>query len=262
VLNNYISLTTGLLQLPSAPQSLYTTANVTQYINIARGQLAGESHCIRRIGTLNTTIGQVNYNFSAISPLVEGGTTADPSVAGVIHVRDCFYSVASGYSWMRPRDFPWYRLYHFNNPVPQNGPPKLWTQHGQGSSGTGSITGVGGGTLSSGSLWIDPPPDVVYALNMDTVCYPIALAEDTDPEALSYLWTDCVPYYAAYMALLSAQTSERMQAAERYFGIYQQFVARARAAATPEVNSYLYPKQPDPAMANKFGAGGGRGATQ
>lgn len=259
MLNSYIALTQGLLQLPGAPSTLYSVANVTTYINIARGQLAGEGHCIRRIGTLKTTIGQVNYNFSAITSLVEGGTTSDPSVAGIIHVRDCFYGVASGYAWMRPRDFPWYRLYHFNNPVPQQGAPTLWAQHGQGSSGQGSITGVGAGSLSSGSIWIDPAPDLVYALNMDVVCYPIAMTQDTDPEALPYLWTDAVPYYAAYMALLSAQTSERMQVAMEYFKIYQQFVNRARAAATPEVNSYLYPQQPDPAQANKFGMGGGGG---
>lgn len=258
MLNTYLTLTRGLLQLPNAPQTLYTDANLTTYINVARGQLAGEGHCIRRIGVLNTAISQVSYNFSSIVSTVEGdGLSADPAVAGIIHVRDCFYQVASGWAWMRPRDFPWYRLYHFNNPVPQPGAPTLWAQHGQGSSGAGAITGVGGGTISSGSLWIDPAPDLIYALNMDVVCYPAALAQDSDPEALPYLWTDAVPYYAAYMALLSAQTSERMQAGERYFQIYQQFVQRARQAATPEINAYLYPQQPDPAMANKFGSGGG-----
>ena len=36
------------------------------------------------------------------------------------------------------------------------------------------------------------------------------MATDADPEVLPYFWTDAVPFYAAYYALLSAQTGQRM----------------------------------------------------
>jgi len=83
---------------------------------------------------------------------------------------------------------------------------------------------------------------------------------DTDIEAIPYLWTDAVPYFAAYLALMSAQTNMRMEQAQRYFQLYQTFVQRARQAATPAVNRYAYEQMPDPTRANKLGLQGGAGA--
>lgn len=253
MLTQYINYTQQLLQNPAAPTSLYATSLITGYINTARGQVAGESQAIRRIGTISTVVGQRNYNFSSIM-------LSDNSVSGVIHVRRILYAVGSGYKWMRPRNWEWFDLYKLNNPVPVSGPPQVWAQYGQGSAGTGAITGVGGGSISSGSFYIDPPPDLVYTLNLDCVCYPASLAADTDPEALPYVWTDAVPFFAAYYALLSAQTSARMQEGEKYYGYYKEFIARARTAATPDVNSYLYQQTPDVTLPNKLGQSSRRGA--
>jgi hypothetical protein len=118
--------------------------------------------------------------------------------------------------------------------------------------------------MASGSFYVDPIPDAIYTLTCDCVCYPIALAADTDFEALPYLWPDAVPFYAAYYALLSAQTSARMQDGERYFQYYQQFAQRARTAATPDVLRYEYEQVPDPTALNQMalpkqaqGGGGG-----
>ena len=41
----------NLLQLPAAPTALYDLTSVDRWINIARGQVAGEGECIRAIGT-------------------------------------------------------------------------------------------------------------------------------------------------------------------------------------------------------------------
>jgi hypothetical protein len=186
-------------------------------------------------------------------------------IAGVIHVRSVQYFIAQGFKWLEPRSWPWFDLYHLNNPVPVPGPPTVWAQYKQGSAGTGSITGEGGGAMTSGNFWIDPIPDQAYTLYADCVCYPIALAADSDFEAIPYLWTDAVPFYAAYYALLSAQTSARMADAERYYQYYTQFVQRARTAATPDVNSYLYEQVPDPTALAQMGlpsGGGGRGTAQ
>jgi len=254
VLASYIANTQNLLQLPGAPASLYTTANLTSWINISRGQLSGESQSIRVMGTISTVIGQRNYNFSAINI----GTPSVTGAQGVIHVRRIMYGVGTGYQWMRPRNWEWFDLYKLNNPVPPSGPPVVWAQYGQGSAGIGSITGEGGGTLSSGSFYIDPLPDQRYTLNCDCVCYPQALVLDTDVEAIPYLWTDAVPYFAAWYALLSAQTSERMGYAKQYYEFYKEFVRRARMSATPDVNKYLYQQVPNPTTANKIGAGGGQ----
>jgi hypothetical protein len=248
VLTQYLALTNQLLQNPPAPSTLYSPALLINYINIARGQVAGEGRCIRKIGTLSTVIGTRNYNFSAI-------TFGAAGVQGAINVRRIMYNVGTGQKWIKGKSWEWFDFQRLNNPVPTSGAPTEWAQHDAGSAGTGSITGVGSGTMLSGSFWIDPIPDMVYTLNCDACCYPIALAADTDVEALPYLWTDAVPYFAAYLALMSAQTSTRIQQAQQLFALYEQFMARARDFANPDLNNFAFPQSQDPTKANRFGSG-------
>jgi len=258
VLASYITQTQRLLQNPGAPISLYSTADITSYVNIARGQLAGEARCVRVLGTVTTTIGQRVYPFSSMNV----GSPSTTGVQGVIHIRSIRFAVAQGFKWIAPRAWPWFEYYHLNNPVPTSGQPSSWAQYGQGSAGTGSITGQGAGQMNSGSFYIDPIPDFTYPLTCDCVCYPAALAADTDFEAIPYLWTDAVPFYAAYYALLSAQTSARMADGERYYQYYQQFTQRARDAATPDVLRYEYEQVPDPTALNQMALPKGGGGAQ
>lgn len=246
MLTYYLNRTTQLLQNPAAPTSLYATADVTTWINDARGWVAAEAEAVRRIATVQTVIGQRAYNFSSL-------TIGDSSVAGVIHVRRISYNLGGGQKWFQGRPWEWFDIYHLNNVVPVNGPPNIWSQYGQGSAGQGSITGIGGGTMSSGSFYLDPPPDAVYTLNCDCVCYPASLALDTDPECIPYLFTEAVPFFAAYLALLSAQTNARMADAERLQGYYQSFIQRARKASNPSVNRGDYQQAQDPTMTAKLG---------
>jgi hypothetical protein len=248
VLTQYLTLTQSLLQNPAAPTTLYPTALLTNFINIARGQVAGEGRCIRKIGTLSTVIGTRNYNFSGITFTAAG-------VQGAINVRRIMYNVGAGQKWIKGKSWEWFDFQRFNNPVPTSGAPTEWAQHDAGSAGTGSITGVGTGTMLSGSFYLDPIPDMTYVLNCDCCCYPIALAADTDAEALPYLWTDAVPYFAGYLALMSAQTSTRLQQAQQLFALYEQFMARARDFANPDLNNFAYPQSQDPFKTNRLGSG-------
>ncbi len=243
MLTIYLARTSQLLQNPAAQNPLYATADLTSYINQARGQLAGETECCRFLGTLSTSLNTRNYNFSAINLGSSNG------LAGVLNVRGMMYTVASGYQWMRPRPWSWYWLFKMNNPVPQPGAPEVFSQFSQGASGQG----LGAGSMISGSFYIDPPPDLIYSLLIDCSCYPIALASDGDVEAIPYLFTDAVPYFAAYLALMSAQTSARMEYAQKMFELYKMFVDRANQASAPNVNKYLYERQADPTMINKLG---------
>ena len=239
----YRTNTANLLQNPAAPTTLYTTAQIDNWINIARGQLAGETQCIRYQATIPTVIGQRAYNFSAANT----GVAATNGIKGIIHIRSISYNVGDGAQWIAPRSWEWFELYALNNPVPENAPPLEWSQFGQGSAGTSTGSGA------SGSFYLDPPPDIIYTLNLDCVCYPQALADDTTVEAIPYLWTDAVPFFAAYYALLSAQTQARQADAQRYYGYYQEFIKRARKASTPSVNSYEYQETDDAAIINKLG---------
>ena len=58
MLTAYETQTRSLLQLPGTNStSLYTTSDLDRFINISRGQLAGETKCIRVIGTLALSVG-------------------------------------------------------------------------------------------------------------------------------------------------------------------------------------------------------------
>jgi len=245
LLTSYLARTNQLLQNPAAANPLYTTADLTSYINQARGQLSGETEACRFLGTISTSLNTRNYNFSSINLGSSNG------LAGVLNVRGMMYAVASGYQWMRPRPWSWYWLFKLNNPVPVPGAPQVFSQFSQGASGQG--LGLGSGSMISGSFYIDPPPDLIYSLLIDCSCYPVALVSDGDVEAIPYLFTDAVPYFAAYLALMSAQTSIRMEYAQKMFELYKMFVDRANRASAPNVNKYLYERQADPTTINKLG---------
>lgn len=243
MLTAYENATKRLLMNPAAPTALYSTADLDTYINTARGQLCGESEAVRYLGTISTVIGQRNYNFSSINV----GVSATTGISGVINVRSVMYSVGSGYRWMKPRAWPWFQTFLMNNPTPTNGAPVTWSQFGQGAAP--GATGAGAG----GSFYIDPPPNAIYTLTCDCSCFPIALVDDTTVEAIPFLWSDAIPYFAAYLALMGSQTGQRQAEAGRMFDLYSSFVGRARQAANPSTTNAIYQGAPDPTLMSKLG---------
>jgi hypothetical protein len=75
------------------------------------------------------------------------------------------------------------------------------------------------------NIYMRPIPSQAYPMQWDTVCTVINLVDDTTIEALPYPFTDAVPYYAAYLALMNSQ---RPQDADNMFKLYEQFAGRAR----------------------------------
>lgn len=243
MLARYQTDTQSLLQNPPAPTALYSLPNINRWVNIARGQLAGEGECIRVNGTIPTVVGQRAYNFADINT----GASAANGVQGVIHVRSISMVLGDGQQRLNTWPWEWFNSFYLNNITPVAGPPTDWAQFGQGSAGTGE------GTASSGSFYLDPPPDAVYSLVCDCVCYPLTLVDDTTVEAIPYLWTDAVPFFAAYYALLSSQTSARQADADRMLARYNEFMKRARTSSNPSVLRSQYEQSQDIAQAGKFG---------
>jgi hypothetical protein len=232
LLDIYLTQTNQLLEYPEAPDPLYSNADLTLWINRARQQLAGESQSIRVLGTVSTVVAQNLYEFSGINVSSVAG------VASALHVRSIRYAVGLGFSRLRVRNYEWFETYELNTATPQSGPPAVWAQYGQGETG---------------SFFVSPLPDDVYVMTCDCVCLPIDLVDDTTVEAIPSLWQDAVCYFAAYLALLSAQSAQRQNDAQRMLDRYTEFTDRARKFATPGVNSYLYPQNQDPTMLNKIG---------
>jgi hypothetical protein len=250
----YLTSTRSLLQLPgSNSTSLYSDADLTRFINVARGQVAGEAECIKAIGTISTVANQQPYRLQDINV----GTPASTGVQAVINVSSIRYTAGSGSLWITPRPWQWFELYELNNAAPVPGPPKAWSQFGQGAA----PSGVANTSANGGSIYVSPLPDDIYVLNCNTSCYPQALVLDTDVEAIPYFWTDAVPFFAAYFALMSAQTNARMaDAANMYKGHYQEFMTRARTQSNPSTNRWMYQGAGDPAQGPKMGISKGGGA--
>ena len=215
----------------------FNTYDLTNYVNIARGQLAGDSECIRVQGSLALTLGTRIYPFSSIN--VSGGPAG---VAGVFNVRQSLFAVGTGYQLMRGRGFEWFTLYKLNNPVPGSGQPVEWSQYGQGVTG---------------SLYIDPLPDASYALQLDASCYPVQLVDDTTAEAIPYPWTDAVPFFAAYWALQTVPMKEAQERSDTMMKMYQTFKNNARSYSNPSVNPGQWPQSSDPTLPNRLNIRGG-----
>lgn len=232
-LGTYQTNTTALLQNPPAPSTLYATANINTYINTARAQIAGTGLCVRSTGTLTTVANTRAYNLSSLTLSPSSG------IGGPFLINQLQVAIGTGQRWMRPRQYQWLYLYRLSVAVPPTGMPVEWSQELQG------ITG---------NFVVDPLPDNAYTLSADVFCYPSDLASNTDPESIPYPWTDCVPYFAAYIALLSAQRSTD---ADKMFERYKMFEQRARAMSTPPVMPGIYPQQPDIFMPSRLGMKGG-----
>lgn len=233
-LAQYLSRTRRLLQNPVAPTSLYGDADLTDYINQGRVQVAGESETIRHLGTVATVAGERKINLTDI----DTGDSADNGIGGALKVNAIMFGVGSGYKWVGPRAWQWFQTYLMASPVPSSGEPQDWSQYGQGSTG---------------NFYLNPIPDIAYTLTCDCVCYPIDLdGTEDEVDAIPKLWDDAVPYFAAYLALLAAQTQQRQADADRMMARYRFFVDRAREFSNPMPSGYLYSQAKDQTRQNKM----------
>ena len=214
-LNAYIAATQLLLSNPAAPTTLYSTSNITQFVNTARTQLAGETECCRAICQMGITSSTLYVPFSFITGLPSGSN-------GVFTVRQVTLLSGSGQVYLGSRPYPWAINYWLNNPSPVSGQPTEWAQYGIGNTG---------------SILLNPQPNASYTLSVDAVVLPAALSTDTDPEIIPYAYTDAVPFLAAFYAYMSAQ---RQQDAQTMYGRYEEYVDRARRAAVPNVLPMQY----------------------
>lgn len=238
MLATYETLTSALLQAPSSPIPLIPTATLDSYINISRQWVASQSECVRVYGSLTLVAGQRVYPFSDITFGTATGINA------VYNVRQVWFTLpgTAGTVWLTPREFEWMTLYGLNTPVPQEAQPTVWSQFAQGENG---------------SLFFDPIPDLPYVCSLDLSCTPIQLVNDGTVEAIPPLWTQVVPFRAAWWGYMSAQ---RQADADMMMKRWQEQMAEARQAGTPSVLPHQYEQAPQLTMPNQLAlrTGGGR----
>ena len=196
--------------LKDEKQERFNLFDLTDWINVARGQVAGEGEATRALVLFTTTPAMNFYNFSGISLAAVAGA------ASVLSVR----MITGGGALLTPREWEWFNSYYI--PAPTSGAPRDWCQYGQGAQG---------------SFLLNPVPNAATALHLDLVFLPIPLVDDATVEAIPYPWTDAVPYYAAYQAYLTAQDSGN---AKNMLDLYEIFMRRARTLATPTVLPLQY----------------------
>lgn len=206
-LNAYVAQVRSLLNDPSAAE--YQTADLTIFINDARVQIAGASESIRALMSLTTAAATAQYLYST-------ATAAPAGVGGVLTVRKARVLSAGVWSEVINRSWEWFFSYLMCGPAAvATGIPDTFAEFAPGISG---------------SLFLSPIPNGVLSIQLDAVCYPIPLVDDSTSEALPYPWTEAVQYYSAYLALLSAQ---RKADADAMFERYVVFQNRATQMTTP-----------------------------
>lgn len=230
LLSQYLALTRSLIQTPQSPIPLIPDALLTQDINLARRQIAAQAECIPAQGTLAVDPSSQQYPFSAITfPAASG-------IAAAINVRTMTWGMAGlpGRKPMFVYNWPRFNSFILAQPVPASGQPRYWAEYGTGTSGSVYVNQLDGS----------------YTLHIDAIGLPVALADDSTPDAIPALWEDAVPFYAAFYAFMQLQ---RQADADLMLQRFQALMGRAQGGATPSVQSGAFPGGGDPVAANRLG---------
>lgn len=212
-----------LLQNPLASPNLYALSDLTAYINTARGQLALETGCVRALIPLSTVNGTQQYPLINLTPAPSG-------FGPIVNVQSAYYAPAgTGNVYLNPRLWTFFETFFLCQAPAPVGNPTDWTQYSTGETGI---------------IFLYPTPNSVFQIYLDAMCTPAALTTDASIDAIPYPYSDAVPYFAAYLAYLSAQRTED---ANSMLEKYNEFVARAVAGSGPRMPGILYPSVRDSA---------------
>jgi hypothetical protein len=108
---------------------------------------------------------------------------------------------------------------------------EYFTAYFRGNASQGEPTEVAQqGQGANGTLFFFPVPNTTYIGLFDTVCLGNNLTDDASPEVIPPLWRDAVPFYAAWLAMMSLQ---RQGDAQMMMQRYHDLMRRARQLATP-----------------------------
>lgn len=176
-LNAYIQQVQQLLHDPAAQN--WSTSQLTGYINTARNRVAQDTYCLRQIvPNFALTAGVENYTIAAVT------SQLGLSVIDVMGI-DLYYSATNRQSLFY---FPWTVF---------NARYRAWTGTQQRPE---AFTRMGGL-----QVYFGPNPDQAYNTDWIVSCNPQALVTDATVEQIPAPFTDCIQFFAAYLAKFQEQ---------------------------------------------------------
>jgi len=159
-------------------------------------------------------INVLNQN-QEVYPFSDVDLTANPGVRA-IHMVKGISIIYANYRYSLPvYAFSIYQARVRQYPFQYTYVPAIASQYGQGVDG---------------SFYVYPLPNATYQYELDCLCIPDDLLNDQSFEALPDPWTDAIPYFACYYAMLSLQN---FNAAKMYQQLYDEFALRCSTYARP-----------------------------
>lgn len=208
MLNKYLQQTQRLLN--DMGETNFNRADLVDYINEARQQIAAEGQCVRVLPANNLcVVGQEVYNFTDVDLSGNPGASEIIAVRGVSLLWDTYRYTLAKYGFAKYQALVRTYANTFSDV------PRTCAQFGQGEAG---------------SLYIYPLPNSPYVMEWDCICDVTPMVTDADVELIPAPWNTPVQYYAAYKAIESTGNFEASMHMSKQFSY---FMKRARAFTTP-----------------------------
>ena len=159
-----------------------------------------------------TVTAQEVYAFATLNNLA----VQTPGVQSVIGINMIAAQWGAGSVYkptLQRRTFAWFQANARVYSIAAMNFPAYWASYGQGGNG---------------SFYLFPIPAQVMSMDLDAICLPIPLVDDTTIEAIPPIWTEAIPFGAAYYCYLSSQ---RLQDAQLMYAEYIKYLELARKAS-------------------------------
>jgi hypothetical protein len=174
-LDNYITETRRLLH--DVNGNFWTTAELTDYINDARGHTVQDSGCRRVLQTYTLTVGVETINFADLD---EGSNTID-----ILNINLYWGDSRWPMYYMAWTDF--------------NAQLRFWQNY--------NGRPIGFSMYGPKTIYIGPKPDQAYEIELDTVVLPDPLVTGSEEDTqIPSPFFEAVAYYAAHKAKYQEQS--------------------------------------------------------